>query len=304
MVHRNHRAIIRLAEDTMKTIKKIKSAPGGHWVGDGFPVRSLFSYQGDTAEISPFLMFDFAGPYHFDPAASPRGVGAHPHKGFETVSIVFDGEVSHRDSAGHGGTIGPGDVQWMTAGQGIVHQEFHSEAFTRSGGTFHMAQLWVNLKASDKSAPPGYQALTAAAIPVVDLPHGAGTVRLIAGDFDGQKGAARTFTPMRVWDVTLAPGGEATLTTPAAHNTLLVPMTGTATVNGGERLAEADLALFNHDGDSFTLASVEGARLLLLSGEPIAEPVVGYGPFVMNSQAEIRQAITDYNAGRFGEIAG
>ncbi len=287
----------------MKTILTVKSAPGGHWVGDGFPVRSLFSYQGDTAAVSPFLLFDFAGPHDFAPAAAPRGVGAHPHKGFETVSIILEGEVTHGDSTGNGGTIGPGDVQWMTAGNGIVHQEFHSEAFTRRGGRFHMAQLWVNLKASDKAAPPAYQSLLARDIPVVTLPDGAGTVRLIAGDLGAVKGAAKTFTPMMVWDVTLAPGGTASLATPAAYNTLLVPMAGEATVNGADTLRQADLAIFNHDGDDFTVTSVAGARLLLLAGEPIAEPVVGYGPFVMNTQAEIRQAITDYNAGRFGVIA-
>ena len=288
----------------MKTISKIKSAPGGHWVGDGFPVRSLFSYQADTAEVSPFLLFDFAGPHSFAPGTAPRGVGAHPHKGFETVSIILDGEVTHGDSAGNGGTIGPGDVQWMTAGSGIVHQEFHSDTFTRTGGRFHMAQLWVNLRAEDKKAKPAYQSLLARDIPVVALPHGAGTVRLIAGDMEGHKGAAKTFTPMLVWDVTLAPGGTATLKTPQAFNTLLVPMAGEVQVNGTERAGEADLVVFNHDGEDFTLTSHKGARLLVLSGAPIDEPVFGYGPFVMNTQAEIRQAITDYNAGRFGDIPG
>ena len=176
----------------MKQIAEVMRANGGHWVGDGFPVRSLFSYHGDTEAISPFLLFDYAGPHMFEPAARPRGVGQHPHRGFETVTIVYDGEVSHRDSMGNGGTIGPGDVQWMTAAGGILHEEFHSDAFTRTGGPFRMVQLWVNLPARDKMTTPGYQSIRDADIPSVALPDGAGRVRVIAGEFDGAKGPART----------------------------------------------------------------------------------------------------------------
>ena len=182
----------------MKTILGSYSNPNRHWVGDGFPVRSLFSYNSLGARISPFLLLDFAGPHYFEPAATPRGVGEHPHRGFETVTIVYDGEVSHRDSTGKGGTIGPGDVQWMTAARGILHEEFHSAGFTKSGGPFRMVQLWVNLPAKDKTAKPGYQTLLDKDIPSIELPGKAGTVRVIAGDYEGDKGPARTFTPMKL----------------------------------------------------------------------------------------------------------
>lgn len=187
----------------MKKVLGVYSNPNMHWVGDGFPVRSLFSYDTLGAHASPFLLLDQAGPHYFDPAAKPRGVGQHPHRGFETVTIVYDGEVEHRDSTGKGGVIGPGDVQWMTAAKGILHEEFHSRGFMRSGGPFRMIQLWVNLPAKDKMSKPGYQTITDSDIPVVDLPGDAGRVRVIAGAFDGRKGPARTFTPINLWDVRL-----------------------------------------------------------------------------------------------------
>src|SRR6476659_5957200 len=190
----------------MKKITSVQTNPNRHWVGDGFPVRSLFSYHTHGAQTSPFLLLDHAGPMQFDPAAKPRGVGEHPHRGFETVTIVYAGEVEHRDSTGAGGKIGPGDVQWMTAASGILHEEFHSHEFTKAGGTLEMVQLWVNLPAKDKMAKPGYQTLLDADIPSVDLPDGAGRVRVIAGQFGGKKGPARTFTPIDVWDVRLNSG--------------------------------------------------------------------------------------------------
>ena len=204
----------------------------GHWVGDGFPVRSLFSYNQLGAQISPFLLLDYAGPHFFEPTAGRRGVGEHPHRGFETVTIVYDGEVEHRDSAGNGGIIGPGDVQWMTAAGGIVHEEYHSPAFAKTGGPFRMVQLWVNLPASDKMAPGGYQGILAADIPIVDLPHGAGTARIIAGELGEAKGPAKTFTPVNVWDVALARGADVTLNLPEGHTAMLVVLTGHVTVNG------------------------------------------------------------------------
>lgn len=190
----------------MKKILGIYSAPRPHWVGDGFPVRSLFSYHTHAKQLSPFLLLDYAGPAEFAPSNHKRGVGQHPHRGFETVTIVYKGEVSHHDSTGQGGTIGPGDVQWMTAGSGILHEEYHSDAFARSGGTLEMVQLWVNLPAKDKRAPAGYQAITDQQIPVVALPDAAGMVRVIAGEKDGATGPARTFTPMNVWDMRLNQG--------------------------------------------------------------------------------------------------
>jgi len=275
----------------------------GHWVGDGFPVRSLFSYQTLDRHISPFLLLDYAGPHYFEPTEARRGVGQHPHRGFETVTIVYNGEVEHRDSAGNGGIIGPGDVQWMTAAGGIVHEEYHSPAFARTGGPFRMVQLWVNLPAKDKMAPGGYQAITSAEIPVVDLPDGAGTARIIAGELLGAKGPAKTFTPINVWDVRLARDAELALDLPEGHIALLVVLGGHVTVNGGQEAGEAEVILLGSEGSGASVHADGDAVLLVLTGEPIDEPIVGYGPFVMNSEAEIRQAIDDYNSGRFATAA-
>ena len=203
----------------MKQLQRLHQSSGMHWVGNGFPVRSVFDYNGLGRELSPFLLLDYAAPYEFPPGTEKRGVGAHPHKGFETVTVAYQGELEHRDSSGGGGKIGPGDVQWMTAGGGIVHEEMHARAFAQSGGTFQMAQLWVNLRAQDKSAAPGYQTLLAAQIPNVALPDDAGTVRVIAGAFDGRKGAAKTFTPINLWDVSLHAGKTAQLPLPDGHTT-------------------------------------------------------------------------------------
>ncbi|OUM04133.1 pirin family protein [Variovorax sp. JS1663] len=284
----------------MKKIVGVYSAPRPHWVGDGFPVRSLFSYQSLGAELCPFLMLDYAGPAQFAPAARPRGVGVHPHRGFETVTIVYQGEVDHRDSTGAGGHIGPGDVQWMTAASGILHEEFHSEAFTREGGTLEMVQLWVNLPARDKRAAPGYQTLLDRDIPSVELAGGAGRVRVIAGDFEGHAGPARTFTPMNVWDLRLLQGRSTRLEAPQGHTLALVVLRGAARVNGGEPVREAQLVQFGREGEGIDIEADADATLLVLSGEPIDEPVVGYGPFVMNTEAEIAQAVEDFNRGRFG----
>ncbi len=287
----------------MPAILRIDSAPRAHWVGDGFPVRSLVSYGGDAAAASPFLLLDYAGPMRFDPSPRPRGVGQHPHRGFETVTIVYEGEVSHRDSTGAGGTIGPGDVQWMTAAGGILHEEFHSEAFAKRGGSLEMVQLWVNLPAKDKMTPPGYQAITDAQIPAVDLPHGAGRVRVIAGEFGGSRGPARTFTPMDVWDVRVAQGRKAVLPARAGHNVMLVVLRGTVLVNDAEVVREAQVVRFDRAGGDVVVEANADSMLLWLAGEPIDEPVVGYGPFVMNTEQEIQQAIDDFNAGRFGRMA-
>ena len=288
----------------MKKVLGIYSNPRQHWVGNGFPVRSLFSYDTLGQHVSPFLLLDYAGPADFKPASSPdekRGVGTHPHRGFETVTIVYKGEVTHQDSTGSGGTIGPGDVQWMTAASGILHEEFHSPAFTQSGGPFEMVQLWVNLPARDKMSAPHYQGIVDAQIPSVALPDGAGSVRVIAGDYDGHKGPAQTFTPINVWDVRLGQGKEAAFTLTEGHTAAVVVLHGTLLVNG-EVVREAQMALLERDGDSLSLEANSDATLLLLSGEPIDEPIVGHGPFVMNTQAEIATAINDFNAGRFGRI--
>ncbi len=285
----------------MKKILGVYSAPQQHWVGDGFPVRSLFSYNSHGQHISPFLLLDYAGPKTFEPTQRPRGVGEHPHRGFETVTIVYAGEVAHRDSTGAGGTIGPGDVQWMTAASGILHEEFHSPEFTNKGGTLEMVQLWVNLPAADKMSAPKYQDILDKDIPSVALPDDAGTVRVIAGEFNGHRGPAETFTPVNVWDVRIKQGRQADFSFAAGHTLQLVVLRGNVAING-EAVHEAQFALFDRDGQDVAIEASSDATLLVLSGEPIDEPIAGQGPFVMNTQAEIRQAIQDYNTGQFGQI--
>ncbi|MDX6018904.1 pirin family protein [Scandinavium sp. V105_16] len=286
----------------MKSILGVYSAPKSHWVGDGFPVRSLFSYAKFAQQLSPFLLLDYAGPAEFKPSnKGQRGVDVHPHRGFETVTIVYKGEVAHRDSTGSGGVIGPGDVQWMTAGSGILHEEFHSPAFSERGGTLEMVQLWVNLPAKDKSTPPAYQSIVDGDIPQVTLADNAGLARVIAGELDGHKGPARTFSPMRILDLRLNPHGLTTLNLPDGWNTALVVLKGTVQVNNQEVAREAQLVVLDAKGENVTIEANNDAVVLVLSGEPLNEPVEGYGPFVMNTREEINQAIDDFNAGRFGQ---
>ena len=288
----------------MKTILGTYGNPNSHWVGDGFPVRTLFSHQTMGRHLSPFLMLDYAGPKHFAPTARRQGVGQHPHRGFETVTIVYQGELEHLDSTGGGGKIGSGDVQWMTAGAGILHEEFHSREFAKTGGTLEMVQLWVNLPAKDKMTPPGYQGILANQIPSVELPEGAGHVRVIAGNYAGDAGPAHTFTPMDVWDVRLNTGRGATLTLPAGRTLALVVLRGRVRVNGDERVvSDAQLVLLGQEGTDVRLDALSDATVLVLSGEPIDEPVVAHGPFVMNTTEEIREAVEDFNSGRFGSMA-
>lgn len=286
----------------MRNIISVLDAPRPHWVGDGFPVRSLLSHHEHGAAISPFLLLDYAGPYHFEPARAPRGVGEHPHRGFETVTIVYQGELEHRDSTGAGGKIGPGDVQWMTAASGVLHQEFHSDAFTATGGNFEAVQLWVNLPAKDKMARPGYQTLVQGEIPDVALTNGAGHVRVIAGSFGGVEGPARTHTALDIWDVRLNAGGVAELRVPEGHTLHIAVLSGTVLANDAKVVREAQVVVFDRTGGAVTIEANGEAKLLVLSGAPIAEPVAAYGPFVMNTPTEIRQAIEDLNAGRFGAI--
>lgn len=288
----------------MKNIIGIYTSPRTHWVGDGFPVRTLFSYDNLGKHISPFLLLDHAGPAEFTPTTERRGVGQHPHRGFETVTIVYKGELEHRDSTGSGGKIGPGDVQWMTAASGILHEEFHSEGFAKTGGTLEMVQLWVNLPAKDKMADAGYQTIFDGDIPSIPLKDRAGSLRLIAGEFDGHTGPARTFTPVDVWDLRLNGGKLLTLDLHDGRNTALVVLRGTVQVNGLELVREGQLALFERNGHQISLEANNDAIVLLLSGEPIDEPIVGHGPFVMNSEQEIHQAFADFQSGRFGRMSG
>jgi redox-sensitive bicupin YhaK (pirin superfamily) len=285
-----------------KAVLSVYPGPPGHWVGDGFPVRNLFSYDRVGQHLSPFLMLDYAAPAAFTPAARPRGVGAHPHRGFETVTIVYQGEVAHRDSAGNSGVIGPGDVQWMTAAAGILHDEFHSPAFMRRGGTLEMAQLWVNLPAKHKMSKPRYQGILNAQIPLVTLASGAGSVRVIAGSYGAEKGPAATFSELNVWDVRLRAGHDMELTLPEGHSTAIAVLRGAITANGSRQAKDAEVVLLDRRGSEVRITASADSTLLLLSGMAIEEPVVGYGPFVMNSKQEIDAAMDDFRTGKFGRM--
>ncbi|HMH30760.1 MAG TPA: pirin family protein [Steroidobacteraceae bacterium] len=254
-----------------KAVLGVYPAPKAHWVGDGFPVRSLFSYDQLGRHISPFLLLDYAAPTMFSPAVRPRGVGEHPHRGFETVTIVYQGEVAHRDSVGNSGVIGPGDVQWMTAAAGILHDEFHSPAFMRRGGELEMAQLWVNLPAKHKMAPP-------------------------------QQGPAATFSELNVWDVRLRSGTGVTLSVPEGHSAAIAVLRGAIVVNGAREAQDAELVLLERTGRDIHIAAGADSTILVLSGVPIAEPIAGYGPFVMNTRQEIETAMNDFRLGKFGQM--
>ncbi|MBP6344790.1 pirin family protein [Neisseriaceae bacterium CLB008] len=286
----------------MKQINAVYSAPQGHWVGDGFPVRSLFSYQTLGRQLSPFLLLDYAGPAEFTPTTQARGVGTHPHRGFETVTIVYQGAVAHEDSTGEGGEIGPGDVQWMTAGAGILHKEHHAQSFAQSGGTLQMVQLWVNLPAAHKMTPPRYQAIVSHDIPTVTLADKASTLRVIAGEFEGHQGPAQTFSPLNVWDMRLKAGQVHDFALTEGDSAALIVLEGSVLLNGHTLVRNADLALLSQDGQRFNLEATTDSLVLLLSGTPIDEPIAGYGPFVMNTEEEIQQAFSDMKSGRFGQL--
>ena len=285
-----------------KKLRCIQRSIDRHWVGDGFPVRTLLAYSNLGPVIDPFLLLDYAGPVDFPPTRERRGVGEHPHRGFETVTIVYAGEVEHRDSSGGGGKIGPGDVQWMTAASGLVHEEFHGREFARRGGRFEMVQLWVNLPAAHKKAPPRYQGLLAADIPTVTLPGGA-SARVVAGTLAGAKGPAQTFTPIEVWDLRFEAGQTADLVLPDGFTTALVVLRGALTADGSEPIRSAEVALFDRAGERIHVEAAEATTALLLGGQPIAEPIVGRGPFVMNRAEEIHQAMQDYQSGRMGHLS-
>jgi redox-sensitive bicupin YhaK (pirin superfamily) len=285
----------------MKRLSFIKRSNGSHWVGDSFHVQSIFSYNDIAEKISPFLMMDHAGPTIFPSTHKKLGVGQHPHRGFETVTIVYQGGVSHLDSSGGGGTIGPGDVQWMTAASGLIHEEFHSEAFARQGGPFEMIQLWVNLPAKDKMSKPGYQEITADKITDIALANNAGVARIIAGSLENTQGPAHTFTPMNVWDLRLKAGRTLSLGLPSGHTAALYVLNGTIKV-GVETVKATEMAVMEREGTELVADIIEDSVVLLLSGKPLNEPIVGYGPFVMNTRAEIMQAMQDYNNGKFGQI--
>lgn len=286
----------------MKTLARVHHSSSNHWVGNGFPVRSVFDYNGLGRELNPFLLLDYAAPHVFAPGTERRGVGSHPHKGFETVTVVYQGELEHRDSSGGGGTIGPGDVQWMTAGNGIIHEEFHSESFTRKGGTLQMVQLWVNLRAKDKKAKARYQTLLQKSIPKIDLPVGAGQLRVIAGEYKGQKGAAETFSPIQLWDLRLSAGSTIELPATLGHVTAFLAIEGLMKANESREVAAGDLAIFSREGSGIQIAALQDSKLLYLGAEPFDEPMIGQGPFVMNNRTELQQAFEDYQMGKLGEL--
>lgn len=278
--------------------------PGSnHWVGDGFPVRNLFPSNGLEAEVNPFLMLDYAGPNVFKPSGKTPGVGQHPHRGFETVTIAYQGSVEHRDSAGNSGVIYPGDVQWMTAASGVVHEEMHEKEFARKGGIFEMVQLWVNLPKAVKMSKPRYQAITKEQIPVVEFGTG-GHARVIAGEFNGVKGPALTFTPVNLFDVVLKAGEKVEIPLPEGHNASIVLRKGDVSIDGSHSLkGEARIATLSQSGSGVVVEAKVDSTLLVLSGEPIQEPVASYGPFVMNTREELVQAVEDYKAGKMGQLA-
>lgn len=285
-----------------KQLRGVYGPGSQHWVGDGFPVRNLFPSNGVNDAVNPFLMFDYAGPTEFAPSDRPRGVEEHPHRGFETVTIAFQGSVDHRDSAGNAGTIGPGDVQWMTAASGVVHEEKHGIEFTRAGGVFEMAQLWVNLPAAHKMSAPRYQSIVSADIPVVDLADGM-HARVIAGAVNGSAGPAKTFTLLTLIDLRMKAGAIGMLPFPHGHNAAIALLRGAVRLNGANEVSgEAQLAVLSPEGDAVEIEAKDDSLLLVMAGEPIREPVVSYGPFVMNTQEEIRQAVADYRSGKMGHL--
>lgn len=288
---------------TVKKVAHVYKGTAAHMVGDGFKVQNLFPNGNRIIgkQLSPFFLLDYAAPSYFPPSDQPRGVDEHPHRGFETVTIAYQGALQHRDSGGNAGRIGPGDVQWMTAASGVVHEEKHDEEFTKNGGTLEMVQLWVNLPRAHKMDKPRYQSLQKDDIPVIRYDDGS-YVRLIAGEWEGQQGAAKTFTPLNVFDMQLKAGKTIQFSLPDGHNAGLVVMKGEVSINDSHQARAVEIAVFEQAGESITVTAREESSLLLLSGEPIQEPIFAYGPFVMNTKDEIITAIDDFNNGKMGRL--
>jgi redox-sensitive bicupin YhaK (pirin superfamily) len=286
----------------MKKILGIYQNKHMHWVGDGFPVYNLFSYDRLGQMISPFLLLDYAAPYRFEPTTAQHGVGTHPHRGFETVTIAYQGEVTHQDSSGGGGTIKAGDVQWITAGGGVLHQEFHSLDFAHQGGLFEMVQLWVNLPAHSKMTPAKYQAIEAAQIQSISLDDVGSELRVIAGQYQERAGAATTFSPVNVWDGKIVAGQAHTFYVTEGHTTLLVVLSGEVILNDAQHIEAPSLVVLSREEIDFTIKAEQDSKFLILTGQPLNEPIEGYGPFVMNSKAEITDAINDFNHGKLGSM--
>lgn len=291
-------------DKTLKKVINIYTHGSQHWVGDGFHVKNFFPSNDIDRQTSPFLLLDYAGPTEFAPTHNPHGVGEHPHRGFETVTIVYQGSVTHRDSAGNHGTIHPGDVQWMTAASGVVHEEMHEKAFAEKGGTMEMVQLWVNLPKAKKYSPPSYQTLTSKNIPIVNLPEHAGIVRVIAGNYENMRGPAKVFTPINLYDVFLSASHEVTFSLPKGYNSGIFLLHGAIEINHEHVVEEARFILFEPEGEKFIIKAKKDAKFLVLNGEPILETIVRYGPFVMNTTEELHQASEDYRSGKMGHLGG
>ena len=285
-----------------KNIAKITAPAAPHFVGDGFRVHNFIPGTSTMQEMDPFIMLDYNSKYVFPPKKTPRGVGVHPHKGFETVTIAYKGKVEHGDSTGSGGVIDEGDVQWMTAAKGILHKEFHEKEWSKNGGEFQMVQLWVNLPAKDKNSEPKYQNLRNAEMEKVSLPEGSGEVEVIAGAFNGRKGSASTFSPVHLFNAKIRNGGIGEFNFPANYTTALLVIEGNIIVNGTDTVPGDHFAMFEKEGETFTIEAKEDAVVLILSGEPLKEPIAAHGPFVMNTREELIQAFDDFNKGKFGYL--
>ncbi|WP_194776208.1 pirin family protein [Pararhodonellum marinum] len=287
-----------------RQIELVAAPRSPHFVGDGFRVHNFIpsGYCLDMKRMDPFIMLDYNSKFYFPPSDKPRGVDVHPHRGFETVTIAYKGKVAHHDSSGGGGIIGEGDVQWMTAASGVLHKEYHEETFSKEGGDFQMVQLWVNLPAKDKMSTPHYQGITNAMIPKVNLPGNGGTVEVIAGEWNGVKGAATTYSPVHLYNLKLNAGGKGSFSLPETYSTGLLVIEGSILVNGEVKVESDHFVLLENSGEEFTVESMTDATVLLLSGEPLHEPIVAHGPFVMNTHEEIVQAIDDFHSGKFGKL--
>lgn len=287
----------------IKKVEKIISPPSYHWVGDGFKVHTFFpSAEIDKSRMSPFYLLDYNAKTEFPPSETPRGVGPHPHRGLETVTISFHGKVAHHDSEGNSGVIAEGDVQWMTAGAGILHKEYHEKNFSQKGGLFQMVQLWVNLPTKHKMAPPNYQTLINTDIGKVQLPNDGGLVKVIAGQYEDISGLANTFTPLHIYELRLNKGADLTVDLPEDYNTGITVIEGNVQLNKKETAVSDQFVLFQNSGNDIKITALENSILLLLSGEPINEQIFQYGPFLMNTKSEIIEAFDDYNNGKFGHL--
>ncbi|CAM1362159.1 putative Quercetin 2,3-dioxygenase [Tenacibaculum sediminilitoris] len=285
-----------------RSIEKIVKPGTPHFVGDGFRVHNFIPGSSTMQRMDPFIMLDYNSKYNFPPTDKPKGVGVHPHRGFETVTIAYKGRIEHGDSAGGGGVIGEGDVQWMTAASGVLHKEFHETEWSKTGGEFQMVQLWVNLPAKDKMSPPKYQAIANAEMAKTLLPDGGGEVEVIAGEYQKKKGPASTFSPINMFNVKLKKGVKTQLTFPENYTTSILSIEGSVKVNDSTNVLEDHFALFKNDGDTFTIEALEDTVVLVLSGEPLNEPIAAHGPFVMNTKQELIEAFQDFNNGKFGYL--